>query len=355
MEIKLISEQYRKFVSSIKDVLTVLRLGVSKVTTIDGKITACDTDNVTVVASAIPTGAATAANQVTEVARLTGIEGYAATIAGDTTSLDGKVTACNTGAVVVSSSALPAGAATSAIQTDGTQKAQRVDGAGNVAPAGHNVANPVQVRIGDGATRNLSIKQDGDGSGNGVEINAYYEVDPAAAVTTKTYKPRLSRYKFILGANVNDHYRQEGRGFGGLTPTVGLAVAAGAAVDLVLIASAAASRTVIIDELIVSIQGDDCIVEVSTVPTVKANGTALNLYNYADFSATAATCSAFYSPTITAQGNRLWGEIVRNNHNVKFAGALDYNTNRILVRATNLVAMGAGSTAWVSLKLYEVA
>jgi len=37
-------------------------------------------------------------------------------IAGDTTSIDGKITACNTGAVVVSSSALPTGAATSANQ-----------------------------------------------------------------------------------------------------------------------------------------------------------------------------------------------------------------------------------------------
>ena len=38
-----------------------------------------------------------------------------ATIAGDTTSIDGKITACNTGAVVVSSSALPTGAATDAV------------------------------------------------------------------------------------------------------------------------------------------------------------------------------------------------------------------------------------------------
>jgi len=42
--------------------------------------------------------------------------GHLSTIAGDTTSLDGKVTACNTGAVVISSSALPSGASTSALQ-----------------------------------------------------------------------------------------------------------------------------------------------------------------------------------------------------------------------------------------------
>jgi hypothetical protein len=51
---------------------------------------------VDVLTSALPTGAATAANQSTGNASL-------ATIAGDTTSIDGKITACNTGAVVISS------------------------------------------------------------------------------------------------------------------------------------------------------------------------------------------------------------------------------------------------------------
>lgn len=55
----------------------------------------------------LPSGASTAANQATANSSLS-------TIAGDTTSLDSKVTACNTGAVVVSSSALPSGAATEA-------------------------------------------------------------------------------------------------------------------------------------------------------------------------------------------------------------------------------------------------
>ena len=46
----------------------------------------------------------TAANQVLQLAQET-------IIAGDTTSIDGKIVACNTGAVVISSSALPTGAA----------------------------------------------------------------------------------------------------------------------------------------------------------------------------------------------------------------------------------------------------
>ncbi len=45
-------------------------------------------------------------------------------------SIDGKITACNTGAVTVSASALPADAATSTKQSDGTQKTQIADDAG---------------------------------------------------------------------------------------------------------------------------------------------------------------------------------------------------------------------------------
>jgi len=58
---------------------------------------------------AVNSGLATSSRQDTGNASL-------ATIAGDTTSLDGKITACNTGAVTVSASALPSGASTAAKQ-----------------------------------------------------------------------------------------------------------------------------------------------------------------------------------------------------------------------------------------------
>ena len=51
-----------------------------------------------VLSSALPTGAAT--------------ESTLSTVASEVTSIDGKITACNTGDVTVSSSALPTGAAT---------------------------------------------------------------------------------------------------------------------------------------------------------------------------------------------------------------------------------------------------
>ena len=84
-------------------------------TSIDGKITACNTGAVVVSSSALPSGAATSAKQdIAEVTLnalevlstaanvdLAAIEVLQTTIAGDTSSLDAKITACNTGAVVL--------------------------------------------------------------------------------------------------------------------------------------------------------------------------------------------------------------------------------------------------------------
>jgi len=75
---------------------------------------------VDVLSSALPTGASTSALQGTA-------NGHLSTISGDTTSLDGKVTTCNTGAVVISSSALPSGASTSALQTSGNTTLTSID------------------------------------------------------------------------------------------------------------------------------------------------------------------------------------------------------------------------------------
>ena len=73
--------------------------------------------------TSLPTGAATSALQNTLNTKIDGIDTVldnilidTGVIKGDTTSLDSKVTACNTGAVVISSSVLPTGAATEAKQ-----------------------------------------------------------------------------------------------------------------------------------------------------------------------------------------------------------------------------------------------
>lgn len=62
----------------------------------------------------LPTGAATSASQTTGNNSLS--------------SIDGKITACNTGAVVVSSSALPTGASTAANQTTANNSLSSIDG-----------------------------------------------------------------------------------------------------------------------------------------------------------------------------------------------------------------------------------
>ena len=86
---------------------------------VNAKITACDTGAVVLAAGSATIGTVTANLSATDNAvldamatDLAAIEITQGTIAGDTTSIDGKITACNTGAVVVSSSALPTGAAT---------------------------------------------------------------------------------------------------------------------------------------------------------------------------------------------------------------------------------------------------
>lgn len=139
-------------------------------------------NDVTVTSSALPSGASTAANQTTIIGHVDGIEGLLTTIDADTgniatsvasidtktpalgqalaaastpvvltaaqittltppaaitgfatettlSSLNSKVTAVNTGAVVVSSSALPSGASTSALQTTGNTSLSTIAGA----------------------------------------------------------------------------------------------------------------------------------------------------------------------------------------------------------------------------------
>ena len=115
--------------------------GNASLSSIDGKVTACNTGAVVVSSSALPTGGATSALQTSGNASLT--------------SIDGKVTACNTGAVVVSSSALPSGGATSALQTTGNTSLANIEShTGSIE--GCVVSNKLQV---DNFTSNLYDSQ----------------------------------------------------------------------------------------------------------------------------------------------------------------------------------------------------
>ncbi len=92
--------------------ITELTSIAGSTSSLDSKTIHVDTDNVTVVSSALPSGAATAANQATQITEETAI-------AGSTASLDSKTVHVDTDNVTVISSALPSGAATSALQTSG--------------------------------------------------------------------------------------------------------------------------------------------------------------------------------------------------------------------------------------------
>ena len=96
---------------------------LSDTDSLDSKIIACNTGAVVVSSSVLPTGAATESTLNTLNGKVTACNTGAVVVsssalpsgaATETTlsTLNGKVTACNTGAVVVSSSALPSGAAT---------------------------------------------------------------------------------------------------------------------------------------------------------------------------------------------------------------------------------------------------
>ena len=93
---------------------TLLTAGNVSHASIDGKITACNTGAVVISSSAIPSGASTEAKQDANNA--------------SNASIDSKITACNTGAVVVSSSSLPSGASVSAKQDTGNASIASVDG-----------------------------------------------------------------------------------------------------------------------------------------------------------------------------------------------------------------------------------
>jgi len=112
-------------------------------------------NKVVVISSGLPTGAATEATLSTVSTRLA--DAATATLQGTGNStlstINGKITACDTGAVVVSSSALPAGAATAAKQpslgTAGSPSAnvitvQGVSG-GTVLPVSGTVTANTQV------------------------------------------------------------------------------------------------------------------------------------------------------------------------------------------------------------------
>lgn len=109
-------------------------------------------------------------------------------------SIDGKITAVNTGAVVVSSSALPALAATSTKQSDGTQKSQVVDGSGNVIGA---TSNALDINIKSGNPTTIAATQSGTWTvqpGNTANTTAWKVDGSAVNQPVKEFPDATSTY-----------------------------------------------------------------------------------------------------------------------------------------------------------------
>lgn len=79
-------------------------------------------------------------------------------------SIDGKITAVNTGAVVVSSSALPSGASTSANQTSGNASLSSIDGKITVCNTGAVVISSGSTTVTQATAANLNARVVGAGT-----------------------------------------------------------------------------------------------------------------------------------------------------------------------------------------------
>ena len=117
----------------------------SSLSSIDTKITACNTGAVVVSSSALPAGAATSSNQSTGNTSLA--------------SIDGKITACDTGSVTVSSSALPTGAASAANQSTANTSLASID---SKLTAPISVSSSVTISGSHGNMNNASSVVSGD-------------------------------------------------------------------------------------------------------------------------------------------------------------------------------------------------
>lgn len=145
-------------------IITELQSIEADTTSIDGKITTVDTDNVTVISSALPTGAATEASLSSidgKVATETTLSSIDVKVATETTlsALNAKVTAVDTGSVTVASSALPTGASTSANQTTANASLSAIEAdidalnarlAGNLVPETFDYIAVTYVAAGNG-------------------------------------------------------------------------------------------------------------------------------------------------------------------------------------------------------------
>lgn len=133
----------------------------TSLSSIDGKITAVNTGAVVIASSALPSGAATDAKQDTGNTSLASIDTKLTNplpISGTVTTGGLTDTQLRATAVPISASSLPlpSTAATSTKQSDGSQKTQIVDGSGNVIGA---TSNALDINIKSGNPTTIAVTQ----------------------------------------------------------------------------------------------------------------------------------------------------------------------------------------------------
>jgi hypothetical protein len=139
----------------------------------------------------LPTGAATSALQTTGNTSL-------ATIAGDTTSIDGKITACNTGAVVISSSALPAGAATEATLSNAEAHLGTIDTSTAGIVASHYADGDA---IGGTDTGVLIMGKDNSNNAHPVRITSAGDVEVEIADFVKGQAAKAASFPVVIASD----------------------------------------------------------------------------------------------------------------------------------------------------------
>ena len=169
--------------------------GNASLSSIDGKVTACNTGAVV-----ISSGSITESNSAAILSDTNDITANTLVIAGDTASLDGKITACNTGAVVISSSVLPTGASTSALQTSGNSSLSAIQTsvAGTLLVDGSASVQPVSATalpLPTGASTS-ALQTSGNASLSAIESSHYVDGDSIAAADTGV---------LVMGRDNNDN------------------------------------------------------------------------------------------------------------------------------------------------------
>lgn len=172
-------------VSALATEATVATLATeATLLSLNGKVTAVDTSNVTVVSSALPTGAATEVTLATLATETT-----VGSIYTELAKVSGTVSGAELQVDVVTS-ALPSGAATEATlatlstsenQTNGSQKSQIVDGAGDVVDV---VLLSTNLQSTDKALVTNTVIHGLSTAGGGTYVDV--KVAPSGALTTES-------------------------------------------------------------------------------------------------------------------------------------------------------------------------